>query len=149
MDAFGDLTPTDAIHGNPMNNLQCANAILEHDNIDIDALLKEHLHQIRCTKHQDTVPSVWTREAVGALLNHECYRPHTPLRTTNEFWAMINNQTSESAKEQGTDVPVYFHMPKCASSTTATMLKKARGFAFNFTWNSRGNELKMMKLQSD
>lgn len=103
----GYTTPTDAILENPLNDPKCANALIEHENIDIESLIKEHHHQIPCTKRQETIPSIWTREAIGALTHHECYRPHTPLRTTNQQWDMINNQTAESAKEQGIDAPVY------------------------------------------
>ena len=131
-DEIGYTTSTNVITDNPLNNKQCQNAILDLEDIDIDKLIKAHSPHIPCTKHQIWRPSIWTREGVGSLINRKCYRPHTPIRTTNDYNDIIKTNASLLAKQKKKSVPVYYHMPKCASSSTASML--ADHFDFKQQW---------------
>ena len=130
--SFGYKSPSDIMYDNPMDNPECQNAILELEDIDIDKLIESHSKHIPCTHKQNWRPTIWTREGVGSLINHHCYRPHTPIRTTNDYNNIIQDGLSLSKKENGIDVPVYYHMPKCASSSTAGMLSDH--FDFKQQW---------------
>eukprot|EP01084_Bolivina_argentea_P079895 144809_1 len=131
-DNNNENAPTNIIYNNPLNNLQCQNAIIDLENININELIDEHVQHIACTKHQSWQPHIWTREGIGSLIAHRCYRPHTPVRTIDKYMTIIRNNKSFSAKNNNLDIPIYYHMPKCASSSTAGMLQEH--FNFHQHW---------------
>ena len=126
---------TDPItHYNPLNHPKCQNALIEKENINKDELLSKYLPHIQCeppkgpkkpnrAKDNKFVPYIWTREFISALTSSNCFEPKTPIRTTKDFYADQHYTNPDN------DIPVFYHIPKCGSSSTAAMTSEL----FNFT----------------
>lgn len=125
------------LHYNPLNHPQCQNAIIDHENINKNELLSKHLSNIKCElpkgkkqpnrgEEDKFIPFIWTREFVSALTSERCFEPRTPIRTTQDFY-------NEKRYEQvDNEVPVFYHIPKCGSSSTAAMTSEL--FNFSIHW---------------
>lgn len=124
----------DPIRLNPLNVAQCQNALIDHYDLDKDELLSRHLSKIRCDlpkrPHQKNrnqghafVPHIWSREFISALQSEACFEPRTPVRSVADLYSAGHYQKEESP------IPVFYHIPKCGSSSTAAMTSDL----FNFT----------------
>eukprot|EP01084_Bolivina_argentea_P247205 413617_1 len=129
----------DPIYNNPLNNKQCQNALINKENINKKQLLQLHVNKIECAKpkrktgmdrniNNKWIPYIWTREFISALSSDTCFEPKTPVRTAKDFFILNDN-----------NIPVFYHIPKCASSSTAAMT----GELFNFSIHWRAGPDKM------
>eukprot|EP01083_Nonionella_stella_P050834 135105_1 len=119
---------TEPIYFNPMDHTQCQNALIRSYNINKTQLLHDHGSSIHCktlrnhrfdrNKEQRWLPHIWTREFISALTSDECFEPRTPVRTTQNYFNQKDNT-----------IPVFYHIPKCGSSSTASMTSEL----FNWT----------------
>eukprot|EP01084_Bolivina_argentea_P046053 84781_1 len=117
----------DVILSNPLNNKQCQNAILHRYNLSrhdfIHKYYNESLYK-KCKKSRIwDHEGIWTREYIDAISTQNCFTPRLMLRT------------SLNKLHYNTTDPIFYHIPKTASSSTATMAKDY--FNFGSKWITR------------
>ena len=117
----------DIILGDPLQNKQCQNALINHYNISkqsfIDKYYNDTLYEKCKPKRIWDIDGIWTREYLDAISTQNCFIPRTILRT------------SLSDLSPNTTAPIFYHIPKSASSSTADMTK--RYFNFGSKWRTR------------
>lgn len=125
---------SDPIRSNPLNLAQCQNALIDKFHLNKEDLLSRHLPNIQCkargrrqqrdrNKDHAFIPHIWSREFLSALQSDACFEPKTPVRSISDLYS------AGHYKEADNEVPVFYHIPKCGSSSTAAMTSDL----FNFT----------------
>ena len=123
---------------NPLNHPECQNALIDKENINKEELLSKHLNKIKCeapknrnkmydrSDNKKWLPKIWSREFISALTSNNCYEPRTPIRTVSEFY------DDKLYSNEDNSIPVFYHIPKCGSSSTAAMTSEL--FNFSIHW---------------
>eukprot|EP01083_Nonionella_stella_P098688 277603_1 len=122
-----DRTNVDIILSNPLNNEQCQNANIDRHNISkvefIATYYNETLYKKCRAKRIWDSDGIWTREYLNAISTQNCFMPR------------LMRRTEMSQADPNTTYPVYYHIPKSASSSTAAMAKEY--FNFGSKWVTR------------
>eukprot|EP01084_Bolivina_argentea_P046052 84778_1 len=120
-------TAYEIILSNPLNNKQCQNAIIDRYNISKNTFISNYYNESlykRCKKKRIwDYDGIWSREYIDAISTQNCFIPRLMLRTS------LNKQYYNTTN------PVFYHIPKSASSSTATMTKNY--FNFGSKWVAR------------
>eukprot|EP01084_Bolivina_argentea_P233638 393459_1 len=135
----------DILYSNPLrNNLECRNAIINKENIDIHQLLNAFTNE-KCPISNTTNTTiiydnllVWSRESIDAISNNQCYKVAANIR-------LPQTHTSDKKKlskniKRTKAIPTYYQIVKCGSSSIKRVLEEySTSHSIIEEWHSIGN----------
>lgn len=118
---------SNSIMDNPLQNPQCQDALINLHKINRTEFINTYYNDtlyFNCKRRRIwDKEGIWSREYLNAISTQNCFSPRLMLRT------------SLTERLSNTSSPVFYHIPKSASSSTATMIKEY--FNFGSRWRTR------------